>query len=162
MTPKINTVMPFAHLTAEGSESQPGPLAVRRQWRSVLQDSRRISALAYEHLSDNGPALDASYQMMRTLQSLLGPDDFKKALVFFKAAFGPLPPEQKERNSLLERTPHREMRASTKHLGEELSEELSVAYQMMYCMGHMLGDEGLPRFLTFIEAAYLCPDAEVA
>lgn len=154
--------MPFDHLTAASSETQPEPLSVRRRRRSRLQDSIRISALAYEHLGDNGAALEASYQMIRTIQSLLDEDDFKKSLDFFNTAFGPLTPEQKERDSFYERTPHRQMRAATNHFGDELSEELSVTYQMMYCMGQMLGDEGLPKFLNFIEAAYLCPDAEVA
>ncbi|MFF7983045.1 hypothetical protein ACFZDK_28660 [Streptomyces sp. NPDC007901] len=124
MTPKIDAGKPFAHLTVESSETQPEPLSVRRRRRSVLQDSIRISALAYEYLGDSGAALEAGYQMLRTIQSLLGPDDFKKAPAFFNAAFGPLTPEQNERGSIFDYTPHREMRAFTKHLGEELSEEL--------------------------------------
>ncbi|WP_055522609.1 hypothetical protein [Streptomyces graminilatus] len=156
MTSQIANSMPFAHLTTEHSEAPSEPLPVRRR-RSRRQDSLRISALAYEHLSDSGAALEATYQMMRTIQNLLGADDFRRALDFFIAAFGPRTPEQEERNSLFDRTPHREMRAADKHLGEEPSEELSVTYQMMYCIGHMLEDEGLTKFLDFIEAAYIAP-----
>ncbi|MFJ2218378.1 hypothetical protein ACIQVO_39900 [Streptomyces sp. NPDC101062] len=164
MTPKIDTGMPFSHLAAENSETQPEPLAVRRRRRSPLQDSIRISALAHEHLSDNGAALEASYQMMRAIQNLLDAEGFQKALDYFIAAFGPRTPEAQARNSIFDRTPHREMRASDKHLGEELSEELNVCRQMLDCIGHMLEDEHLAKFLAFIENAYipLLQDAQPA
>ncbi|MDQ0687235.1 hypothetical protein QFZ56_006198 [Streptomyces achromogenes] len=55
----------------------------------------------------------------------------------------------------------RKLRAASKNLSEwdigTSAKNLRVARDILLCIGRMLGDENTPRFVNFIEVAYIAP-----
>ncbi|MFF7019921.1 hypothetical protein ACFY97_02690 [Streptomyces klenkii] len=147
-----------AQTSADDSSSTPS-LTERRLARRHTNDSLRVSALAYQHLGDEGPALDAAYQMTQCIARLLDAGDFARFRAFAAAAYHPdIPTPDGSSRSWAAQC--RIFGAAEEHLGEHPSAELKVAHLMMNCIHTMLTDGELRQFLTFFEAAYGQPDAD--
>jgi hypothetical protein len=159
MAPKIIDSMPFAHLARKDTAAASAPAAPRpRPTREY--DPLQVSALAYEYLGAESIPLDAAYQMIVCIQRLLSDDDFDRIRAFAAAAFHP---DHALKGEPFIRTQMRWSRACDEHLGEDrLAEGPQTAHLMLHCIKDLLAPDEMRRFLAFVDAAYSCPDAEVA
>lgn len=118
----------------------------------------RVSAVAYQHLGDEGLALEAAYQMILCIRQLLDDDDFTRIRAFAAAAYHPdhTPDDDHPVWTQLHWS-----QSAREHLGPVPHHEgLRTAHAMMHCINGMLAPDEIVRVLDFLDAAYSRPEAQ--
>ncbi len=115
----------------------------------------RVSAVAHDLLGGGGPAFNAAYQMIQSIDRMLSPESFQKVLAYAASAYGAGTESVSGSRSAFREKFWKSCRASQEHLGDEPSEALIIAREMLACIDNILSPEKMAVFLRFVEAAYV-------